>query len=793
MSKNFQKQGKLKQNNNYLLSKNSRTTKKANSQKKYLNSPDIITQLSKQIPYYNNFSNFYSNNQMNYLNMNLLHQQALTPVTRKKNIYGDDFLLPQKSAKFEGKKTLVLDIDETLVHSSFLPFEKNDLILNVNFDGIFYNIYVLVRPWAEQFIKEISKYFEIITFTASIPAYASPLLDILDKEKNIQHRLYREHCTFINGLFIKDLKRLNRNLKDVIIVDNSPLAFAFDTENGLPINSWFDDPVDQELMNIKPLLEFLAKTQDVRQYIKKFVKNNAINYEIANKIIKENRIKNEVENTNELTSSKNKKINKNDKNKYIANIKNIKAGNINNKNNNIIDDYKTDKNNEIKNLNENSIEKMKDNNIINDNFKNVNEAIKNLCAFEKDLQNEKINNNNEKEDNENIEDININNNTIKKNTNTNLNANKNKKYLYNNFFNKKDFNSPLINYNMKNNNINLNDIKKIFDDNNSANLKIDKNKDQLLKRNNMRNNKSNKNSLKNINKKNNIFRLGIKINESNNIMPISNNFCPQFKRNKKMENDFKINDNNVLMPNIFPSTSNTSKYNNYHIIYSNSKNFLSDKVMKPIDNLLKNKNKNNKTAHLIKSMSLKEALEDKNISVKQFKYINLIDKFENNNIKMKSSSFKLLNQNNDLSIKNYNGNIRNNNHRSSKYRLKNNLNNINNVSNTNINNNLRMSSKPKISTIINRGFEINNTLNRNKLNEIYSQALRSKSTGNFIKLKSAQIKTSKHNSINNNNIKSEKEEENKIFLRNNNKSNSKNNKNELVFISGYNTPNNVKI
>ena len=108
----------------------------------------------------------------------------------------------------------------------------------------------------------------------------------------------------------------------------------------------------------------------------------------------------------------------------------------------------------------------------------------------------------------------------------------------------------------------------------------------------MRNNKSNKNSLKNINKKNNIFRLGIKINESNNIMPISNNFCPQFKRNKKMENDFKINDNNVLMPNIFPSTSNTSKYNNYHIIYSNSKNFLSDKVMKPIDNLLKNKNKN---------------------------------------------------------------------------------------------------------------------------------------------------------------------------------------------------------
>ena len=134
--------------------------------------------------------------------MNILHQQALTPISRR-NKYGEDYLLPQKSAKFEGKKTLVLDIDETLVHSSFFPFEKNDLVLKVNFDGVFYNIYVLVRPWAEQFIKDISKYFEIITFTASIPAYASPLLDILDKGRHIQHRLYREHCTFINGVFIR--------------------------------------------------------------------------------------------------------------------------------------------------------------------------------------------------------------------------------------------------------------------------------------------------------------------------------------------------------------------------------------------------------------------------------------------------------------------------------------------------------------------------------------------------------------------------------------------------------------
>ena len=66
-------------------------------------------------------------------------------------------------------------------------------------------------------------------------------MDILDKEKIIKNRLYREHCTFLNGIYIKELKRLNRGLKDIIIVDNSPLAYVFDPENGLPIKSWYED------------------------------------------------------------------------------------------------------------------------------------------------------------------------------------------------------------------------------------------------------------------------------------------------------------------------------------------------------------------------------------------------------------------------------------------------------------------------------------------------------------------------------------------------------------------------
>ena len=174
-----------------------------------------------------------------------------------------------------------MDLDETLVHSSFTPFENNDIILNVDFDGIIYNIYVLVRPGVKNFLRYISKFYEVIIFTASLSNYASPLLDILDSENNIKYRLYRNHCTFINGIYIKDLKKLNRNLKDLIIVDNSPLAYAFDIDNGLPIKTWYENKDDNELTKITKLLEFLSETKDVRKYIKKFVKENEILYEDA--------------------------------------------------------------------------------------------------------------------------------------------------------------------------------------------------------------------------------------------------------------------------------------------------------------------------------------------------------------------------------------------------------------------------------------------------------------------------------------------------------------------------------
>ena len=258
---------KLKSDN--IESEESIEKKRSNSQRKFQKAPDIITQVKPN----------------SFIQPPNPHQSAFTPTNRSNKLNSEKLLLPPKPHN-STKKTLILDLDETLVHSSFTPFEKNDIILDVDFEGVIYNIYVLVRPEAELFIKTVAKFYELVIFTASISKYASPLLDILDKEKNIKYRLYRDQCTFINGIYIKDLKKCNRSLKDLIIVDNSPIAYTFDSDNGLPIKTWIEDPNDRELMKLVPILEFLSKTKDVRKFIDQFVYNNKILFDEAMEIIK---------------------------------------------------------------------------------------------------------------------------------------------------------------------------------------------------------------------------------------------------------------------------------------------------------------------------------------------------------------------------------------------------------------------------------------------------------------------------------------------------------------------------
>jgi len=173
------------------------------------------------------------------------------------------WLLKPQLPEDVGKKTLVLDLDETLVHSSFKPIAQPDYVIPVQIENQVHNVYVLKRPGVDEFLKAMGEIYEIVIFTASVGKYADPVLDTLDKYKVVRHRLFREACIHYKGNYVKDLSQLGRNLKHVIILDNSPASYIFHPTNAIPVTSWFNDLEDNELFELIPFLTDLKKVDNV--------------------------------------------------------------------------------------------------------------------------------------------------------------------------------------------------------------------------------------------------------------------------------------------------------------------------------------------------------------------------------------------------------------------------------------------------------------------------------------------------------------------------------------------------
>lgn len=201
-----------------------------------------------------------------------------------------------------GKKILLLDLDETLIHAEFLDdYEENDETLYSKYDKVLsftdkkkpnsedseqnpslnpnsqensddeetFYIGIYVRNGAKEFLSAVSKCFEVGIFTASIPEYADAIINHLDPDGSlIKFRLYRDNCINVNDLFnVKDLRIIKGvDLKNIVLVDNNIYSFAAQINNGILINSFYDNKNEYALYDAYSyLVNDILPSKDVRE------------------------------------------------------------------------------------------------------------------------------------------------------------------------------------------------------------------------------------------------------------------------------------------------------------------------------------------------------------------------------------------------------------------------------------------------------------------------------------------------------------------------------------------------
>ncbi|KAE8207866.1 hypothetical protein CF327_g7237 [Tilletia walkeri] len=215
-------------------------------------------------------------------------------------------------------KILVLDLDETLIHSTSRPRPGYELAASkhvaggvgaggalfgggfgfgrlIGLDGLgallglrgrahsgrlrthtvevvlggrslVYHVYK--RPWVDYFLRKVAAWYHVVVYTASVQEYANPVIDWLDQGRGLIHgRLFRDACIFSNGTYLKNLSIVDSDLARVCLVDNSPASYLINPANGIPIEGWTHDPNDEALLDLLPVLDSLRFANDVRHIL----------------------------------------------------------------------------------------------------------------------------------------------------------------------------------------------------------------------------------------------------------------------------------------------------------------------------------------------------------------------------------------------------------------------------------------------------------------------------------------------------------------------------------------------
>ncbi|KAL2341025.1 hypothetical protein Fmac_008965 [Flemingia macrophylla] len=184
---------------------------------------------------------------------------------------GGDAAPPLLPPSLSRRGTVFLDLDETLVHSQLLPApERFDFVVRPVIDGEPMEFYVLKRPGVDEFLESLAAKYEVVVFTAALKEYASMVLDRLDRNRFISHRLYRDSCRHVDGRLVKDLSEVGRDLGRVVIVDDNPNSFSRQPENAILIRPFVDDIFDRELWKLRGFFDRSHCCDDLRVAVKHY-------------------------------------------------------------------------------------------------------------------------------------------------------------------------------------------------------------------------------------------------------------------------------------------------------------------------------------------------------------------------------------------------------------------------------------------------------------------------------------------------------------------------------------------
>ena len=258
----------------------------------------------------------------------------------------------KKKEEERNKKIALFDLDETLVHCTKDGKGLNGDTVNIKLPtNKIVPVGLNIRSHWQEALDLIKKHYNIVVYTASHQSYADGVLNYLDKEnKYFHYRLYRNHCVQcdVDGIkfYVKDLDTLNKyyNLKDVVLIDNSVLSFAYHLNNGIPIVPFIEQKDDTQLLMLAYYLLSIASFDDLTQENKKHI--NIEHYLLMAKKLSNEESENNIEEDNNYD---NKNINNKEKEINI----NDNKENKNNKDNNIVnhEEIKNENLNDIKNKN----------------------------------------------------------------------------------------------------------------------------------------------------------------------------------------------------------------------------------------------------------------------------------------------------------------------------------------------------------------------------------------------------------------------------------------------------------